>query len=207
MSIEIQKITDYNTNLALLVDYYQNKPNFESILKVDNGIADQLETVFFDIRDKFFIDAAIGDQLDIIGSIHTEDRNGRGDDEYRIAIQNRIAVNQNSGEPESIIFALVNFYGATSVRIGVDSAAITALWADVLLSITSIQQIIQLLPAGVGLIFSFGSTEPFVMSLANPDGTTIDVDPDGLGFGSADSAGNNDDIGGKLQISYYTGEN
>ena len=50
------------------------------------------------------IDTMEGEQLDGIGSIVGEDRQGRSDAEYREAIRVRISLNVSSGEPETVIW-------------------------------------------------------------------------------------------------------
>jgi len=49
------------------------------------------------------IDNAVGEQLDGLGSIVGEDRNGKTDDQYRIAIRTRILINASSGTAEDAI--------------------------------------------------------------------------------------------------------
>lgn len=115
LTIEIEQITDYSTNLRLLLEQYKNSENLKGILDLMNDQADDFETAIFEIRDNYWLSSAIGVQLDVIGSIFRETRKGRSDADYRIAIGNKATQFFKSGEPESIIMILVLFYSATYV--------------------------------------------------------------------------------------------
>ena len=67
--MDIQKITDYNYNLILMIQQYKDKPKFKGIVEGMNDQANDLETAIFEIRDNFWLDTAEGVQLDVIGII------------------------------------------------------------------------------------------------------------------------------------------
>ena len=71
-----------------------------------------LEDSSFEVLLNRWIDTAVGVQLDGVGAIVGEAREGRGDDEYRLAIKARIQINFSEATPEDILTALVNFYEA-----------------------------------------------------------------------------------------------
>ena len=113
MSIEIQQIPDYSVNLELLLEQYKQSYNLRGLIDSMNDQADDLESALFEIRNEFYLSTAFGIQLDIIGTIFGESRNGRDDDEfYREALQLRASI-LSSGEPEAIIAVLKSVYKAT----------------------------------------------------------------------------------------------
>jgi hypothetical protein len=75
----------------------------------------ELEGVWFDLLQNRWIVTAIGAQLDGVGSIVGEARQGRSDDDYRIAIQSRVGINIGSGTAEQIIAYTKASSGASSV--------------------------------------------------------------------------------------------
>jgi len=102
----------YSDNLELIIAQFQDSEKLKGIIEAGNNKAQDIETAIFEIRSEFDLDVAVGAQLDILGSIFNEDRDGRSDTDYRQAIQAKGA-NQFSGEPESIISILLSSYGAT----------------------------------------------------------------------------------------------
>lgn len=179
MSKEIEQITDYNTNLELLIQQYKDKTNFVGILQADNSQADDLETAIFEVRDYFWLDTAEGDQLDVLGAIQGEERLGRTDTDYRAAIKARVIINTGSGEPETVISTVKDIYGATTVMVSNIGSATFQVWADISLTYEQFLKLEKIIPAGVQLILVSGSTNPFVFY----------DDPDGSGFSKL-----NDDV-------------
>ncbi|MGD8707106.1 MAG: DUF2612 domain-containing protein [Nitrosopumilaceae archaeon] len=103
------------TNAELLISQFSDSDKLKSIVNAANARADDIETAVFEIRSEFDLDVAVGVQLDILGSIFNEDRDGRTDTVYRTAIKSKGA-NQFSGEPESIISILTSTFLATYVH-------------------------------------------------------------------------------------------
>jgi len=101
-----------NTNL--LLEQFKDSTKFKALINACNEKAQDIETALFEIRSEFEIDVAVGVQLDILGSIFTEDRVGRNDTDYRYAIKAK-AGNQFSGEPETIIAIIQSIFLATYV--------------------------------------------------------------------------------------------
>ena len=90
----------------------------------------ELEKVFSDLYYLRSLDHAIGVQLDGIGDLVGQPRNGLPDDEYRGAIKFRIFLNKSSGEPETLV-ALVSFItDADKVRIWEIPNATVQLFTD-----------------------------------------------------------------------------
>jgi len=105
MATEIVKITDHEARaFARFFEQWKNKPNMVSSISSLVGGYPDMETMFFDLLDKRFnIDAAEGEQLDVIGIIVGQGRLNFDDAFYRILLNVRIGINISEGEPESII--------------------------------------------------------------------------------------------------------
>lgn len=75
MAEDIQGIIDYYTNLLII--QYHEQPNAQATIRalVSEAIA---SGIFFDIRDGYSIDAAVGVQLDVLGKYIGIDRFYRG---------------------------------------------------------------------------------------------------------------------------------
>jgi hypothetical protein len=89
--------------IAALVEQFRRKANLEALVAVFGAQAQDLENVNFELVDNRTIDAAEGPQLDGIGSIVGESRDGRTDTVYREAIRVKILINDSSGTAENII--------------------------------------------------------------------------------------------------------
>jgi hypothetical protein len=110
----LEKITDYNEKLSLFLTQFQDSTKLNGIMSVVYNRANDIETALFEIRDEMSVDMAIGAQLDILGRIFNEDRQGRNDTDYRAAIQQK-GVTIYSGEPEGIIDILKSIFEASYV--------------------------------------------------------------------------------------------
>lgn len=114
MSEIIQK-TSYSDNLELMLEQYRNSTNLRAGIDAENDQAVELEKALFEIRDEYYIDVAVGVQLNVIGAIIGVDRGGLSDADYRIQIKAQGAL-IGSGEPEFIISVLKTLFAATFVK-------------------------------------------------------------------------------------------
>ena len=62
-----------------------------------------IEAAFQQLFTERFVDTAIGAQLDIVGKIVGQDRNGMSDDDYRRYCRARIATNRSRGTVEDLL--------------------------------------------------------------------------------------------------------
>lgn len=86
-----------------LLHQYKGKPKIEGVLDAFSFQFDDLEDAWFELLDERSLDTSIGQQLDNLGNIVGEPRDGRNDTDYRRAIQVRIRINNSSGTPEDLI--------------------------------------------------------------------------------------------------------
>jgi hypothetical protein len=78
----------------------------------------ELENLFWDIRDGFYLADAVGAQLDILGRIVGLDRDSAwSDEDYRPLIATKIIRNLSSGEPERLIQVLRILTASDYVRL------------------------------------------------------------------------------------------
>lgn len=90
-----------------LLAQYQDKPRLAAVLCALLDEVQETEQLFADLRPNFTLDAALGAQLDAIGDLVGEPRNGLGPDAYRRRIRARILVNASAGRADDLIAILV----------------------------------------------------------------------------------------------------
>lgn len=89
-----------------LLEQFKGKPNIEGTLAAYTSQANDLENNYFNLINNRGLDTAYGYQLDIIGAIVGESRQGRDDDAFRLAIRFKINVNNSNGTPEELTASL-----------------------------------------------------------------------------------------------------
>lgn len=151
MSIEIVKQTDYDVNFDLLLEQFKDSDNLKNILSCFNTEMEKVEDALFEIRDNFYLAVAEGDQLDTIGLIFNESREGRSDDDYRDAIQAK-AERLYSGTPEGIYEQLRLLYGATNLQYSPPATGEYALYYMSTDAVITEAQLEVLSPAGVSVL-------------------------------------------------------
>lgn len=95
----------------LLLSQYK-KPNFESLFKIISDAFDDIQTNNFELRDKFWLMDATGEQLEFIGRLWGESREAESDDDYRFRIIGKIA-QSSSGTIQEIKNFLYGVFSAT----------------------------------------------------------------------------------------------
>jgi len=104
-----------------------------------------IEEALFEMRDGLWIRSAIGAQLDLLGRVYREQRQGREDEAYRTAIAVRAASVVN-GTPDEIVTFLKLAFGFTSVVYTPEYPA--AFWIEPPADLT-VAQLERFSPAGV----------------------------------------------------------
>ena len=125
----------------------------------------------------------MGDQLDIWGEIVGEERGGRGDADYRTAIDFRIVLNTSGGEPETLISAL-RFFTQPTVSTYIEAyPASVRLYSDGPVVPYNLGAAMDALAAaGVSVLTTHVAGVPFV--LGDSVGTPV---ADGEGFSELES--------------------
>lgn len=98
------QITDHGARaLARLKHQFKDKPKIESFLNALTAQGQELETALFALLTERGIDDAVGVQLDALGDIVGQPRNGLDDDDYRRFVRARIATNKSRGTVAEIL--------------------------------------------------------------------------------------------------------
>jgi hypothetical protein len=95
--------------------YIKDKPKFQAFIAAFTAEFSSLEDLFTALKLAFTLETAEGSQLDMLGEVVGQPRNGLDDDLYRRYIQARIKVNLSSGTIQDIynVFGFLIVSGST----------------------------------------------------------------------------------------------
>ncbi|NIQ91012.1 MAG: hypothetical protein GWM98_04680 [Nitrospinaceae bacterium] len=110
MAIE-HKTNHVAEGLGQLIEVLKDKPKIRKFLTVFLNQIQDLEDAFLELLIDRALDEAVGAQLDGLGSIVGEFREGRNDTDYRLAIRVRIQILLNEATPQDLIEIFVNSTG------------------------------------------------------------------------------------------------
>lgn len=108
-------MTIYDTIKQLNIEQFKSSENFNKILKIAASSFDELDVVFSDLKVILDIANSSGKQLDLIGHIVIEPRNGKNDVDYRSALTLKIFKNTSRAFVEDIVKILTIVTNATKV--------------------------------------------------------------------------------------------
>ena len=163
----LSKVT---THIAELLDrrleQFRDKDRFSAMLEVLGEQVQALEDALYQVLTETSIDVAVGAQLDGLGSVVGEERAGRDDDAYRVAIRVRIAINLSEGTPEDLLaLALAISGGSNALLIEYFPASFEIQILDPVPSGTDPARIASVVrsgkPAGVGAVSIIHVEPPF----------------------------------------------
>lgn len=97
------KSTHVTEALGNYIEKFKDKPRLLALTTAYIEQIQDLEDAFYQLITDRTIETAVGTQLDGIGSIVGEDREGRDDSDYRLAIRVRILLNLTDGTIEQVI--------------------------------------------------------------------------------------------------------
>lgn len=176
-------ITDHaDRAVARLAEQYQ-KPKIQAFLRALIHPVQALENVAWQVYTERSVDNAVGAQLDILGRIVGQPRDGYADADYRRFIRARITVNRSDGvvedlllitrlivdDEDAVVVAEPQYPGAIVIR--VEGAAVSEAVADVCLVFLQ-----EAASAGVRVMFEYSTVDPsLAFSFAGGPG---------LGFGA-----------------------
>jgi hypothetical protein len=117
---------------ARLLFQYQGKTNIEALLDSLGGQQIQdLEDILFDINSRLDIDNSEGVQLDNIGTIVGQPRNGQDDMTYKLFLKAKAGVNVSEGDVERVLSVWKIITGGTIVQVIDQYPAAIELFSDV----------------------------------------------------------------------------
>lgn len=176
-----QKLTHIEEALENLAEQFKDKPNIAALISAYVAQVQDLENILFQIRNQTTLATAIGIQLDRLGTIVGEERQGRGDSAYRLAIIARGYLNFISGTPEELIHLTLLLTGPNHITFIESFPAHFDLYIDDPLT-PDPPQWLTLTPYAEGdLRSNFGNA--YVVVVAGTSGAT---GPSGTGSGITD---------------------
>jgi len=93
--------------LTRLVSQFRDQPDLASFQSAFVNRIQEMEGALQELLAERSLDSAVGVQLDGLGALVGQAREGRDDSDYRLVIRARIALNIGSGTPEDIYRVLV----------------------------------------------------------------------------------------------------
>lgn len=100
----IELVEDHREDaLALLLTQFQDKPRLAAVLCAFVDPAQETEDAAWQLLTERDLDTAVGAQLDMLGRLVGEAREGRADSEYRPFVRARVLINRSNGLPEEIL--------------------------------------------------------------------------------------------------------
>lgn len=153
-----------HTAIALdkLLSQYKGKPRIAALISAFTDECQEIEDVLWDLLTKRLdIDNSEGAQLDIIGKIVKQPRNGLSDVDYRVFLKVRIRVNLSTGTPEDML-AIAALLGLT---IKLDEQYPAGIVLKVLTTLTLNPQALLTLfrqadPIGVRTLLEYDEVDP-----------------------------------------------
>lgn len=157
-------MTIYNTIKQLNIEQFKLSGNFNKVLQVAASAFDELDIVFADLKVILNITTSSGEQLDLIGHIVVEKRNGRNDVDYRSALTLKIFKNTSGGFVKDVVKILTTVTNATKVVYSDNPPAAYTIYTNGETLPKDIKESInRLSPAGVAvLIYASDGQVPFV---------------------------------------------
>lgn len=176
-----------------LLFQYKGKTNIENL--IDSLLGTQIqdfENAAFTLFGRLNIDKSTGKQLDRIGDLIGQKREGKIDSLYRLFIKAKIGANISQGDIERLISVWKLLTNSSSVHLVEAFPAEVELYSDTALSTSSVNDaftLIQKVSAGgvkVGYTAVFDKTEAFGF---------LGSGSNSLGFGGVLSQGTNSSVG------------
>lgn len=113
MADDLTQVLDRVTQTTnKLLKQFKGQPNMEGIAASYGVQFQEIEDMLWDLYLYRWISTAFGVQLDKIGDILGQKREGRSDDNYRIALYGRAYLIRSNATIEDLIFAMNNSYTA-----------------------------------------------------------------------------------------------
>lgn len=103
------------------------KPKFQKLIRAFTYHANELEQVMWAVLTQRSILNAVGAQLDVIGNIVGQDRNGLSDDDYRRFVLARVAADRSHGNIEELYRIAELVLNDTTVTMALNEEGLTTI--------------------------------------------------------------------------------
>jgi hypothetical protein len=131
--VSLTKITDHaERHLARLSYQFRGKPFIEGILGAFAAEAQEIEDALWQLLVERSIDAAVGLQLDVLGRIVDQPRNGAVDGVYRKMIRTKVLVNRSTGRVRDLILVTRAALAGATFSVQVDQQGVASVVVRVL---------------------------------------------------------------------------
>jgi len=127
-----QKTTHDTEALARLVEQFREKTNLAAVVDAYTDQTQDDETMFWQLFTERALSSAVGSQLDGIGTIVGESRDGRSDADYLLGITAQIRLNTMSGTADEILTIIALLSANTPALSEFFPASIVVVMADAL---------------------------------------------------------------------------
>lgn len=114
---EISSIDYYNEAIERLTSQLKGKENLEKLIKVSLRSLQEAEQSLLDLAKQKDLKTVTGIWLDYLGKLVGEFRSGRDDEEYRKAIEIRVAIKTSDGTEDSVYNIIKSFTESEKVTI------------------------------------------------------------------------------------------
>lgn len=156
--------------VSRLASQFAGSTKLQSLVRAICEPFNSVEACANELINNRWIDTAIGAQIDGLGTIVGEGREGRNDDDYREALRFRVFINVSKGTPPDVIRALDYITKADDVQYMESWPATVFLYSDGYSANKLLPNVMQdLLPAAVSdvdVAVSFGEE---ALRMSNPD--------------------------------------
>jgi len=113
----VQKTNHEAEALANLLSQFKDKDVLEKLIKIYVRQIQEIEDMFYALKVERWLDDATGVQLDNLGTIVNEARQGRVDDDYTDALRVRILINISQGTHQDILGVIQGIVGQLSINV------------------------------------------------------------------------------------------
>lgn len=103
MSDLVHITTHADDAVAEVIGQYQGRPRFEAVLRALVRQFQDIEDAVWDVYFQTVIDNASDAELDLIGRVVGQKRNGSPDPDYRVFLKARIKTNRSDGKAATLI--------------------------------------------------------------------------------------------------------
>ena len=184
----IERVEDHCADgLELLLTQFQNKPRLAGVLCAFLESVQEVEDAAWQLLTERDLDSAVGAQLDQLGRLVGEERQGRTDDQYRPFVRARILINRSNGLGEELLTILRVVLGpGVELRLREEyPAAFTVVVSELgaLTPDTLIRLLKQAKAAGVRVLLEYSLVPPEEAFTFAP-ASSVELDAP-HGFGSA----------------------
>lgn len=153
------RVDQKEQGLDRLLEQFKDKPNIRGTLGAYLSQTKGVEDLYFDLIENRGLETASGVQLDILGNLFGESRNGKSDEEYLKAIKFTISIDNSKATPDYLMSIVKEFTESTTVNYFQHQPACYQITFDGdVIPDSILDKVIKASPAtvNVGLIHSLG---------------------------------------------------